>query len=290
MNVGQLRLVCESARRPPALRRPSRSRSVARCRSGAGLPRWRSGRSAFERRARRKRRVEDAVRRRAIVRTWPMRGTLHFVAAADVRWMSRLLTPQVIRGAAGRYRQLGLDDRAFTNAARVTERALGARDAAQAGCAVRRLEHPPASPPTSRAGFTSSAISRRRVSSASGRGKGSSTRSRCSRSGCRRTATLERDIALGELARRYFTSHGPATIQDFAWWSGLTVTDDTVRAGVREVGARERYGRWTNVLVRRIEGAAIGDRMQRTCCRRGMSSPWLIAIGRTSSTGSTRCE
>jgi hypothetical protein len=37
--------------------------------------------------------------------------------------------------------------------------------------------------------------------------------------------SLERDAALGELARRYFTSHGPATVQDFAWWAGLTVTD-----------------------------------------------------------------
>jgi hypothetical protein len=41
---------------------------------------------------------------------------------------------------------------------------------------------------------------------------------------------LERDIALGELARRFFTSHGPATVHDFSWWSGLTVTD--ARAGL----------------------------------------------------------
>lgn len=35
--------------------------------------------------------VEDAIAARTIVRTWPMRGTLHFVPAADVRWMLRLL-------------------------------------------------------------------------------------------------------------------------------------------------------------------------------------------------------
>jgi hypothetical protein len=39
------------------------------------------------------------------------------------------------------------------------------------------------------------------------------------------TRPRTRDESLGELARRYFTSHGPATIHDFAWWSGLTVTD-----------------------------------------------------------------
>jgi len=41
---------------------------------------------------------------------------------------------------------------------------------------------------------------------------------------------MERDEALAELARRYFMSHGPATLQDFAWWSGLAVAD--ARAGL----------------------------------------------------------
>jgi hypothetical protein len=36
---------------------------------------------------------------------------------------------------------------------------------------------------------------------------------------------FDRDQALGELASRYFTSHGPATIADFTWWSSLTVAD-----------------------------------------------------------------
>ena len=37
--------------------------------------------------------------------------------------------------------------------------------------------------------------------------------------------TLEREPALFELARRYFTTRGPATVDDFAWWSGLTKAD-----------------------------------------------------------------
>ena len=54
--------------------------------------------------------IEQAIAERAIVRTWPMRGTLHFVAANDVRWMLALLTPRVIAESAGRYRQLELDE------------------------------------------------------------------------------------------------------------------------------------------------------------------------------------
>ena len=38
-------------------------------------------------------------------------------------------------------------------------------------------------------------------------------------------AALGRDAALFELARRYFTTRGPATVDDFSWWSGLTKAD-----------------------------------------------------------------
>src|SRR5690348_7439425 len=54
--------------------------------------------------------IEEAIAARTIVRTWPMRGTLHFVAAVDARWMLALLTPRVIARSAGRFRQLGLRD------------------------------------------------------------------------------------------------------------------------------------------------------------------------------------
>jgi hypothetical protein len=51
-----------------------------------------------------------------------------------------------------------------------------------------------------------------------------------------RSKVLERDEALAELTTRYFTSHGPATVHDFAWWSGLTVGD--ARTGVQLAGSR----------------------------------------------------
>ncbi|HET8645200.1 MAG TPA: crosslink repair DNA glycosylase YcaQ family protein, partial [Vicinamibacteria bacterium] len=68
--------------------------------------------------------VEAAIASGALVRTWPMRGTLHYVPAEDVRWMLRLLTPRVIARSAGRYRQLELDEVAFARARRILSRAL----------------------------------------------------------------------------------------------------------------------------------------------------------------------
>ncbi len=65
--------------------------------------------------------VEQAVTDREIVRTWPMRGTIHWVAAADARWMCQLLAAARIRSLAGRYRQLGITDHDIAGARELFE-------------------------------------------------------------------------------------------------------------------------------------------------------------------------
>jgi len=69
--------------------------------------------------------IEQTLANRTIIRIWPMRGTLHFVAAADVRWMLELLTPRVVADNAQRIlRQFDLDEREFARSKDLFERAL----------------------------------------------------------------------------------------------------------------------------------------------------------------------
>jgi len=69
--------------------------------------------------------IERALANRTIIRTWPMRGTLHFVAAADVRWMIELLTPRIVAGSARRlHQQFGLDEATFARGKELFARAL----------------------------------------------------------------------------------------------------------------------------------------------------------------------
>jgi hypothetical protein len=136
--------------------------------------------------------IERAIANRAIVRTWPMRGTLHFTAAEDARWMLDLLAPRVVAASTARLeREYGLDQRTLARSREVVARArlahdglicYGPREGKQQTLALLDEWIP----------------------------------------GGKRPA---RDEALAELARRYFTSHGPATVNDFAWWSGLLLTD-----------------------------------------------------------------
>src|SRR6266487_3528591 len=68
--------------------------------------------------------IEKAIADKTIVRTWLMRGTLHFVAPEDVRWMLKLLTPRVITRAGANYKQAGLDNKVFAKSRKLFVNAL----------------------------------------------------------------------------------------------------------------------------------------------------------------------
>jgi Winged helix DNA-binding domain len=179
--------------------------------------------------------VERALAARTIVRTWPMRGTLHFVAAADVRWILELLTPRIVAGSAGRNKQLELDDAVFARSRDAFINALqgGRQLSRQAMYAV---------------------LEAAQISTAGQRGlhilwRLAQDQLICfgARAGKQQTfalldewvpaaRSLERDEALAELAERYFTGHGPATLEDFVWWSGLKIAD--ARAGLAMAASR----------------------------------------------------
>ncbi|MBV9928909.1 MAG: AlkZ family DNA glycosylase [Acidobacteria bacterium] len=177
--------------------------------------------------------VERAVVDRSIVRTWPMRGTLHFVAAEDVRWMLSLAGARTIARAAGRYRQLGLDGATFAKSRRVIERALRGR----------QLTRPELAAALERGGVRTEG---QRLIHLLNRSALEGLTCYAARRGKQFTfalleewaapsKSLSRAEALAELAARYFRSHGPATLQDFVWWSSLTTTD--ARAGLELAAA-----------------------------------------------------
>ncbi len=168
--------------------------------------------------------VIQALVDRTIIRTWPMRGTLHFVAAADARWLLTLLTPRMIAQSAGRYRQLALDEASFSRSKVRFAQAL------QGGKAFTRDE-------------MYQLLEQDNIATAGQRGYHLLLRAAqdgliCfgAPSGTQQTFVLldewlgptpplARDEALAALARRYFTSHGPATVPDLARWAGITLTD-----------------------------------------------------------------
>lgn len=178
--------------------------------------------------------VLAAIEAGEIVRTWPMRGTLHFVAAKDARWMVGLLAPRAIAKAAGRARQLEISDAVLSAARKLFEREL--RDG-------RRLTRPEAyaamaagglAPEGQRGIHILGRLAQEGVLVV-GPHRGKQPTFMLADGWLPRGPKWSRAEALAEVARRYFASHGPATVQDFAWWTGLTLTE--ARAAAEEVAA-----------------------------------------------------
>ena len=153
-----------------------------------------------------------------------MRGTLHFVASQDVRWLLALLTPRVIAASAGRYRQLGLDEATFGRSKAVFAGALQGGRQLTRDEMLRALEQAGIAT-TGQRGYHLLGRSAQDGLICFGVPRGKQQTFVLLDEWVPPTAGWPRDAALAELARRYFTGHGPATMQDLMQWAGLTAAD-----------------------------------------------------------------
>jgi len=168
--------------------------------------------------------IEKAIGDKSIIRTWALRATWQFMAAEDARWILKLISPRLLSAYAGYYRKLELDKTVLLKSHNSITKAL--RDGKQ----LTRNE-------------LRTALEKNGISTEGLRSNFLFLRAALDGLIChgpRRSKEftfvllddwakdfkkMDRDESLKELATRYFTGHGPATLQDFAWWSGLTLAE-----------------------------------------------------------------
>ncbi|MCF2486523.1 winged helix DNA-binding domain-containing protein [Dyadobacter sp. CY347] len=168
--------------------------------------------------------IDNAIARKAIIRTWPMRGTLHFVAADDVRWLLKLLTPRIIAGSASRHRQLELDEAAFNRSHDLLVNALSGGKQLMRNEVYAILEHAGIATAGQRGMHIINYLAQKQVLCHGVHNEKQPTYVLLD-DWVPVSKNLEGKEALAELALRYFKSHGPATLNDFVWWSGLKISD-----------------------------------------------------------------
>lgn len=186
--------------------------------------------------------IEEAINNGEIIRTHVLRPTWHFVTAEDVRWMLQLTAKNLNRALSSNNKRLELDEKTFTKANTIIEKLLRDGKHLTRKEIMQALEKKGIKTGDLRAGhimfraetdlvvcngikkdkqFTY-ALFDERVPYAKG---------------------LAKEEALAQLAQRYFLSHGPATVKDFAWWSGLSLKDATT--GLESIKSKlkfEKYG------------------------------------------------
>jgi hypothetical protein len=182
--------------------------------------------------------IERAIADREIVRTWPMRGTIHYVAAEDARWMLELLTPRVVARSAGLYKQFELDEAIFARCRALLSNALqGGRQLVRKEM-YRVLEEGGVATGGSRGLHLLGRLALEGLVCFGPR-EGKQPTFVLLAEWVPKPRVLDRNDALGILTQRFFMSHGPATVQDFTWWSGLAVAD--AQAGLERVASLLTY-------------------------------------------------
>jgi hypothetical protein len=170
-------------------------------------------------------RVHEAYNRGEIIRTHLLRPTWHFVVPEDLRWLLEFTGPRVNARTAPNYRRFELDAPFFKRSHRAITKAL------KGGIHLTRAELKTA---LNRAGVETGDPVRLAhimlraeldgvVCSGGLKGKQFTYALLEERVPAAKTLTSEESLA--ELTRRYFSSHGPAAVPDFVWWSGLTVNE-----------------------------------------------------------------
>jgi hypothetical protein len=157
-----------------------------------------------------------------IIRTHLMRPTWHLVAAEDVRWLLQLTGPQVKRQFMSMARKMGYDEKAFNRCNKTIEKALSKQSDLTREELMAALKIVSTGANDFRPAFIMMNAEQDGIV-CNGKMKGKQFTYALLNEKVAPAAPLSTDEALPKLAIKYFSSHGPATQEDFSWWSGLGV-------------------------------------------------------------------
>ncbi len=180
--------------------------------------------------------VRAALDAGTIVRSWPMRGTLHLLAREDLRWILRITSPRLMNLVAGRHRELGITAEDISHCRDIALKTLESLKTADGGRGATReqlfdaFEQAGQITKAQRGIHILGSLCQRawlvQGPMAGARGKvGVQQLFVPFDEWIKDSRDLDREEGIAELLFRYLRSHGPATVKDFAWWSQVPLTE-----------------------------------------------------------------
>jgi hypothetical protein len=168
--------------------------------------------------------IEAAIDNGEIIRTHLLRPTWHLVSADDIYWMLRLTAPHIKASMKSRDKQLELDEKTYSKCNIVLEKALQNSTNLTREALVACLNTAGISTSDNRASHIFMRAELEGII-CSGISTGNKQTYALLSLRVADEIRINRDEALAKLANTYFKSHGPATLKDFNWWSGLPAAD-----------------------------------------------------------------
>jgi len=159
-----------------------------------------------------------------ILRTHLLRPTWHFVTAEDIRWMLTLTAPRVNAVNSFMYRKCNLDNATFKRCNNILIKTLQGGKQLTRGALNEEFKKNKIIADGHRLSYI---MMRAELDGiiCSGSRKGNQFTYALLDERVPLSNSKDQDEALATLTNRYFASRGPATVQDFSTWSGLTLTD-----------------------------------------------------------------
>jgi hypothetical protein len=168
--------------------------------------------------------IEKSFNAGAMIRTHLMRPTWHLVVPEDVSWLLELTAPRIKSAAKSRHRSLEIDDKLVARSYKLIERALEGNKHLTRDELTNVLENSGIKARNQRLYHLMFCAELDGVV-CSGEIRNKEQTYALLRERVPEIKKVDRDEALALLARKYFTSHSPASVSDFAWWSGLSLGD-----------------------------------------------------------------
>jgi hypothetical protein len=153
-----------------------------------------------------------------------MRPTWHLIVPEDVSWLLELTAPRIRSAAKSRHRELEIDDRLVAKSNKLIERALEGKKHKTREELMDILEDAGIKARNQRSSHLMFCAELDGIV-CSGEMRNKEQTYALLRERVPEIKKIDREEALSILARKYFTSHCPASVQDFAWWSGLSLGD-----------------------------------------------------------------
>lgn len=193
---------------------------------------------------------------RTLLITWVNRGTLHLIRSEDYAWLHALTTPPLLTSCRRRLAQEGVEPDAADRAVATIERAL-ADDGPLTREQLRERVAAAGTPTEGQALIHLLFLAAARGIVVRGPMIGRQHAYVLVRDWLGEQPPVDREAALGELARRYLAGHGPAGDRDLARWAGLPLRD--ARAGLAAI-ARRLHEREDGLVELRAGKASRGRR------------------------------
>jgi hypothetical protein len=168
--------------------------------------------------------IQTAINKGQIIRTHVLRPTWHFISPEDIYWMLELTAPQIKVMARSRDKELELTEKIYTKSNSIIQRALEDGEHLTREELMTELIKAKIATDNNR---SSHLLLRAELEGiiCSGAAKGKSRTYTLLEKVVTKNKMFSKDESLAKLAKKYFTSHCPATLNDFIWWSGLSVAN-----------------------------------------------------------------